>query len=101
MYTPLYPNVVKRGIPSFLIFAQNIDCGYSLEPPQHSGSKVYPQSMFCGKILKVSFIFLMKFSIFTAENVCIMHWQDFVLNGKAKPCPVDKIVCILRDLVNR
>ena len=30
----------------FLIFAQNIDCGYSLEPPRRGGSNVYPQSMF-------------------------------------------------------
>ena len=30
----------------FLISAQNIDCGYSLEPPQRGGSKEYSQSMF-------------------------------------------------------
>ena len=30
----------------FLIFAQNIDSGYSLEPPRRGGSNVYPQSMF-------------------------------------------------------
>ena len=30
----------------FLIFAQNIDCEYSLEPPRRGGSNVYPQSMF-------------------------------------------------------
>ena len=30
----------------FLIFAQNIDCGYTLEPPQRGGSNEYPQSMF-------------------------------------------------------
>ena len=30
----------------FLIFAQNIDCGYSLEPPRRGGSNEYPQSMF-------------------------------------------------------
>ena len=28
------------------IFAQNIDCGYTLEPPQRGGSNEYPQSMF-------------------------------------------------------
>ena len=27
------------------ISAQNIDCGYSLEPPQRGGSNEYPQSM--------------------------------------------------------
>ena len=30
----------------FLIFAQNIDCGYTLEPPRRGGSNEYPQSMF-------------------------------------------------------
>ena len=37
----------KCGI--FLIFAQNIDCGYTLEPPQLGGSNEYPQSMFLSK----------------------------------------------------
>ena len=31
---------------SGLIFAENIDCGYTLEPPQRGGSNEYPQSMF-------------------------------------------------------
>ena len=30
----------------FLIFAQNMDCGYTLEPPQRGGSIEYPQAMF-------------------------------------------------------
>ena len=29
-----------------LISAQNMDCGYSLEPPRRGGSNEYPQSMF-------------------------------------------------------
>ena len=33
----------------FLIFAQNIDCGYTLVPPQRGGSNEYPQSMFWSK----------------------------------------------------
>ena len=35
----------------FLISAQNIDCGYSLEPPRRGGSNKYQQSMFlsCNK----------------------------------------------------
>ena len=42
--------IVKLGFTgvyiSFLISAQNIDCGYSLEPPLRGGSKECPQSMF-------------------------------------------------------
>ena len=30
----------------FHISAQNIDCGFSLEPPRRGGSNEYPQSMF-------------------------------------------------------
>ena len=33
----------------FHISAQNIDCGYSLEPPRRGGSNEYPQSMFSSK----------------------------------------------------
>ena len=33
----------------FLIFAQNIDCGYSLEPPRRGDSNEYLQSMFWSK----------------------------------------------------
>ena len=34
---------------SFHISAQNIDCGYSLEPPRRGGSNEYPQSMFSSR----------------------------------------------------
>ena len=33
----------------FLIFAQNIDCGYTLEPSRRGGSNEYPQFMFWSK----------------------------------------------------
>ena len=36
----------------FHISAQNIDCGYSLEPPRRGGSNEYPQSMFRAEIRK-------------------------------------------------
>ena len=50
--TPLKSHfyIVKLGFTGvyiiFLMFAQNIDCGYSLEPPRRGGSNGYPQSMF-------------------------------------------------------
>ena len=34
---------------NFHISAQNIDCGYSLEPPLRGGSNEYPQSMFLNR----------------------------------------------------
>ena len=36
----------------FHISAQNIDCGYSLEPPRRGGSNEYPQSMFLSRSKK-------------------------------------------------
>ena len=36
-------------------FAQNIDCGYKLEPPRQGGSNEYPQSMFWSKNKKNRF----------------------------------------------
>ena len=51
-FDPLEPHfyIVKLGFTGvyiiFLISAQNIDCGYSLEPPRQGGSNEYPQSMF-------------------------------------------------------
>ena len=33
----------------FHISAQNIDCGYTLEPPRWGGSNEYPQSMFLSR----------------------------------------------------
>ena len=52
-----YSNVLKISPPKneifqiknsdiFQISPQNIDCGYSLEPPRRGGSNEYPQSMF-------------------------------------------------------
>ena len=51
-FDPLKPHfyIVKLGFTGvyiiFLISAQNIDCGDSLEPPRRGGSNEYPQSMF-------------------------------------------------------
>ena len=68
-----------------LISAQNIDCGYSLEPPRRGGSNEYPQSMFWAEIrkktkkkkkteiLSVKFQFLVvKFSIYLNRRVFVM-----------------------------
>ena len=43
---PIYQVSVYRTIgPLVLIFAKNIDCAYTLEPPHGGGSNEYPQSM--------------------------------------------------------
>ena len=56
----VYSNILKilppknesfliKNSKNFHISAQNIDCGYSLEPPRRGGSKEYPQSMFLSR----------------------------------------------------
>ena len=42
-------NLQKNFFDTFLIFAQNIDCGYTIEPSRRGGSNEYPQSMFWSK----------------------------------------------------
>ena len=51
-------NFQLKNFDIFLIFVQNIDCGYTLEPPRQGGSNElprrggsneYPQSMFWNK----------------------------------------------------
>ena len=65
-FDPLKPHfyIVKLGFTGvyiiFLISAQNIDCGYSFEPPRRGGSNEYPQSMFWAEIWKISEFFYLK-----------------------------------------
>ena len=40
---------------SFPISAQNIDCGYTWEPPRRGGSHEYSQSMFWTEIRKLMY----------------------------------------------
>ena len=42
----------------FCFMLENIDCGYSSEPPHRGGSNEYPQSMVYAEILKISEFFI-------------------------------------------
>ena len=65
-FYPLKPHfyIVKLGFTGvyiiFPISAQNIDCGYSLEPPRRGGSNEYSQSMFRQKYEKYQRFFYLK-----------------------------------------
>ena len=48
-------NFQMKNSDIFLIFPQNIDCVYTLEPPQRGGSNEYPQSMFKSKNKKIMY----------------------------------------------
>ena len=69
-FDPLKPHfyIVKLGFTGvyiiFVISAQNIDCGYSLELPRRGGFNEYPQSMFWTEIWKISEFFIWKIAIF-------------------------------------
>ena len=65
-------NFLLKNFDIFLIFAQNIDCEYTLEPPRRGGSNEYPQSMFWSKNKKdrytpayPSFVFVMRRKSYT------------------------------------
>ena len=45
----------KKNSDNFHISAENIDCGYSLEPPRRGGSNEYPQFMFSADIRKIMY----------------------------------------------
>ena len=46
---PKTENFSGKNFDIFHISAQNIDCGYSLEPPYQGGSNEYPQFMFLSR----------------------------------------------------
>ena len=96
-FDPLKPHfyIVKLGFTGvyiiFVISAQNIDCGYSLEPPRRGGSNEYPQSMFWAEIWKISEFFylkkchfwVVKFSIYLNRRVFVMNEIELIRMNKA------------------
>ena len=53
---PKNDNFQIKNSDIFNITDQNIDCGYSLEPPRGGSSNEYPQSMFWTEIRKLMYI---------------------------------------------
>ena len=51
---PKHENFQMKNSGSFHISSQNIDCGYSLEPPRRGGSNEYTQSMFLSRNKKIN-----------------------------------------------
>ena len=78
----------QKNFDVFYICAQNIDRGYTLEPPRRGGSNEHPQSMFGQKIRKIgiplhtpfllyqSGVFIARTS-FPDEDISIiaLHWK--------------------------
>ena len=85
---PLQPHfyIAKMGFTgvyiNFLISAQNIDCGYLLEPPRRGGSNEYPQSMFLSRNLKKILEFLSKdFHFLVVKFSVYLNRLVFVMKG--------------------
>ena len=64
MLPPKNENFQIKNSDIFHNSAQNIDCGYSLEPPRRGGSNEYPQSMLLSRNKKNIRIFYLKIFIF-------------------------------------
>ena len=90
---PLKPHyyIVKLGFTGvylfFLFLFENIDCGYSLEPPRRGGSKEYPQFMFWAEIWKIS--------EFLSENFI---WKFSFFGDKKNPIYLNNLVFVMSIL---
>ena len=51
-YTEIFIVVKMKIFKKKHFFAQNIDCGYTLEPPHRGGSNEYQQSMLWSKKIR-------------------------------------------------
>ena len=89
-FDPLKPHfyTVKLGFTGYTLFflflLKNVDCVYSLEPPQQGGSKEYPHSTFWAEIWKISNflsenfqILVVIFSIYLNRRVFVMWDKGF------------------------
>ena len=76
--------IFRKKSDSFHIAAQNIDCGYSLEPPRRGGSNECPQSMFLNWNKKIMYTFVnLSFSIyiivgFKGVNIVQACFRDYM-----------------------
>ena len=89
--------IVKLGFTGvyiiFLIFAQKIDCRYSLEPPRRGSSNEYPQSMFRAEIKKKIRVFLSKnFQFLEAKFSIYFNRRVFVMSSCLYCCTVGSCI---------
>ena len=95
-FDPLKPHfyIVKLGFTGvyiiFLISAQNIDCGYSLEPPRRGGSNECPQSMFWAEIRKISEFLSENFHFLVVKFLVYLNRRVFVMSAPAHTCAIAK-----------
>ena len=101
-FDPLNPDfyIVKLGFTGVCIIClfllENIDCGYSLEPPRRGGSYECHNLCFPAEIWKISEFLSEIFQFFGGEifnifekDVFVMHWQ--ILNSFLKALNIQLI----------
>ena len=86
-------NFQLKNFDIFLIFAKNIHCGYTLEPPRRGGSNEYPQCMFWIKNNKIrytpanpSFFFYIK----VGYKGVYIAWTCFLMRAPSNDIAVGK-----------
>ena len=84
----------------FLISAQKIDCGYSLEPPRRGGSNEYQQSMFWVEIWKNIRIFIWNSQFLVVKFSVYLNRRVFVMN-RITMSPITDIVSQMPTIWNR
>ena len=76
-------NFQWKNFDIFLIFAQNIDCRYTLEPPRRGGSNEYPQYVYPCKLqfffIKVGFKGVFIARTYFPDGSLQLHGQVFVM----------------------
>ena len=84
----------------FLTFAQNIDCRYTLEPPQCGGSNEYPQSMFWSNNKKNVYPCKPQFYCIKVgcKGVFVTRTCFFVMNCHPQQNTIDTCLTILPSL---
>ena len=61
---------------------ENIDCGYSLEPPHRGGSNEYPQSMFSSRNMKtIRVVYLRFFQLFEIKFSIYLNRRVFIMGS--------------------
>ena len=66
---------INRKFDTLNILAQNIDCGYTLEPPRRGGSNEYPQPMVWNRNKKICIIGQIGYCTGGNFNIHIWAWS--------------------------
>ena len=69
---------IRKKNEFFYIFSQNIDCGYTLEPPRRGGSNKHPKSMFRSKNKKIGILLHTPVLLYKSEVEGGIHVKDML-----------------------